>query len=173
MSLDQYRVRLQVPGSVARNVRDLIKSLAYARLPLQPTVVWNGIDSRQFQCPVRRDARSSGCPARNTTIVLPAYGTIPGQPPKVIVTSSSSSPPSMVSSLFSTITVPPNSIISSFSIVTALLATPSDNFNPLPSGVKTILPTAIHESGFSLIISLATIVGSSVAIGVTVTTTAL
>jgi len=52
MSLDQYRVRLQVPGSVARNVRDLIKSLAYARLPLQPAVVLNGIDSRQIACPV-------------------------------------------------------------------------------------------------------------------------
>ena len=52
MPLDQYKVRLQVPGSVARNVRDLIKSLAYARLPLQPAVVLNGIDSRQIACPV-------------------------------------------------------------------------------------------------------------------------
>ena len=84
MSLDQYRVQFLVPGFVARNVRDLIKSLAYARLPLQPTVVWNGIDSRQFQCPVRRDAGSSGCPARNTTVpivpptVTPSSNPLPG-----------------------------------------------------------------------------------------------
>jgi len=158
MSLDQYRVPLLVPGSVARNVRDLIKSLAYARLPYEPAVAWNGIDSRQFQCPVRRDGGSSDCLARNTTIVLPAHGTIPGQSPEVTVTSSSSSsPPSMVSSQFSAITVPP---ISSVNNVTGLLATPSGNFNALPSGITTILPTAIYESGFSLIISLATIVGS-------------
>jgi hypothetical protein len=57
-----------VPGSVARNMRDLIKSLAYARVPDQPLVVWNGIDSREiYYCPVRRDAGVSGCPARNTT----------------------------------------------------------------------------------------------------------
>ena len=68
MSLDQYREQIQVQGSVARNVRDLIKSLAYARRALQPAVVWNGIDSLQIHCPVRRDAGSSGCPARNTTL---------------------------------------------------------------------------------------------------------
>ncbi len=45
VSLDQYRQRLLVPGSVARNVRDLIKSLAIARLP-QLVFVWNGIGSR-------------------------------------------------------------------------------------------------------------------------------
>ena len=44
-----------------------IKSLGYSRLFIQPAVVWNGIDSRQFYCPVRRDAGSSGCPARNAT----------------------------------------------------------------------------------------------------------
>jgi len=33
--------------------------------PLQPAVVWNGIDSRLIQCPARRDARSPGCPALN------------------------------------------------------------------------------------------------------------
>ena len=156
MSLVQYRVQLLVPGSVARNVRDLIKSLGYARLPRRPTVVWNGIDSRQFQCPVRRDARSSECPAWNTTILFPTgHGILPGQSPKVTVTSSSSSPPpSVVSSQF---TVPP---ISSVRIVTGLLATLSGDFNPQPSGITTILPTAIYESGFSLIISLATIEGS-------------
>jgi len=167
-------VQLQVQGSVARNVRDLIKSLAYARLPLQPAVVWNGVDSRVYACPlVRRDAGSSGCPARNTTIVFPGHGPIPGQPPKVTVTSDSGSPPpSMVSSLFSTtITVPPNSeTFSDFSIVTGLSVTPSGSFNPPPSGITTILPTAAYESGLSLIFSLATILGSSVAIGVNTAT---
>jgi len=100
MSLDQYRQQIQVPGSVARNVRDLIRSLAYARSPLQPVVAWNGIDSRQIQCPVRRDAGSSGCPVRNTTSVIPPQSP-PSQGPKSI--SSSSSP-------FSTIAViPPQS----------------------------------------------------------------
>jgi hypothetical protein len=83
MSLDQYRTRLQVPGSVARNVRDLIKSLAYARLPLQPAVVWNGIDSRQHPCPAaaRRDAGSPGCPAPNTTTPsVPPHQTTPSHP---------------------------------------------------------------------------------------------
>jgi len=133
MSLDQYRAQLQVQGYVARNVRDLIKSLAYARLPLQPAVVWNGIDSRDYLCPlVRRDAGSSGCPARNTTIVPSAHGTIPV--PKLTVTSSSSSaPPSMASSLFSTIIVPSSSKIPG--IVTGLSATPSVSSNPPPSSI--------------------------------------
>ena len=92
LSLDQHRARLQVQGSVARNVRDLIKELAYARRPLQPAVVWNGIDSRQVQCPVRRDA-SSGCPVVNTTLPfgVPPY-TIPSRIPKPMMTSSSSAP---------------------------------------------------------------------------------
>src|SRR6266568_9452946 len=90
MSLDQYRAQILVARSVAKNVRDLIKSLAYARLALQPVVAWNGIDSRQIQCPVRRDARSPGCPAlNNTSPVVPPPRTTPGQPPKVTVTSSS------------------------------------------------------------------------------------
>ena len=73
-------------------MRDLIKELAYARRPLQPAVVWNGIDSRQVQCPVRRDA-SSGCPVVNTTLPfgVPPY-TIPSRIPKPMMTSSSSAP---------------------------------------------------------------------------------
>jgi len=159
MSLDRYRVQIQAQGHVARNVRDLIKSLAYARLPLQPAVVWNGIDSRNYFCPmVRRDAGSTECPAQNTTIVYPAHGTTPGQSPKVTLTSSSSSPPpSMSSSLFSTTTGPPTAKIPSASIVTGLSATPG-SFNPLPSGIRTILPTAIYESGSSLIIPLTTVI---------------
>jgi hypothetical protein len=59
MSLDRYNAQIQVPGSVAKNVRNLIQSLAYERFRLQPSVVWNGIDSRQiYYCPVRRHAGS-------------------------------------------------------------------------------------------------------------------
>jgi hypothetical protein len=134
MSLDQYRVQLQVQGYVARNVRDLIKSLAYARLPLQPAVVWNGIDSREYLCPVRRDAGSSGCPARNTTIVPPAHGT----------------------------TLPSSSKISSFSIVTGLSATSSGSSNSPPSSMTPIVSTTSHESGVSLMISPTTIIESGV-----------
>jgi hypothetical protein len=81
LSLDQYRGQLLVWGSVARNVRDLIKSLAYARVPDHPLVIWNGIDSREIYCPVRCDAGVSGCPARNTTL------------PNVPRVTSSSNPP--------------------------------------------------------------------------------
>jgi len=124
MSLDQYRVQLQVPGSVARNVRDLIKALAYARLPLQPAVVWNGIDSREIYCPVRRDAGSSGCPARNTTLPIgpPATPKSKPRPPSTATgtsttsLTSSSSPPTSITmssttssggeSFTSTLTIP-------------------------------------------------------------------
>ena len=129
MSLDQYRVQLQVPGSVARNVRDLIKSLAYARLPLQPAVVWNGIDSRQIQCPVRRDTGSSGCPARNTTLpnVPPATPISKPRPPGTAtstltssVTSSSNPPTSSIVTDTSTTTVTSSS---SFLSSTAVIVT--------------------------------------------------
>jgi len=88
MSLDQSRERLLVPRSVARNVRDLIKSLAYARRSLQPAVIWNGIDSTQVQCPVRRDTGPSGCSTRNVSspTVPPGH---PGHSSKVTMTSSS------------------------------------------------------------------------------------
>ena len=110
MSLDRYRSQLLVQGSVAKEVRDLIKSLAYARLADQPVVLWNGIDSQDIYCPVRRDAGSSACPAQNTTSPIgppvPVHTktlggpptpkpAIQGQSPKVTATSSSNpSPPS-------------------------------------------------------------------------------
>jgi hypothetical protein len=102
MSLDQYRQQIQVPGSVARNVRDLIRSLAYARSPLQPVVAWNGIDSRQTQCPVRRDAGSSGCPVRNTTSTVIPPQSPPSQGPKSTLS---------LSSPVSTIAIPSNSSV--------------------------------------------------------------
>jgi len=132
MSLDRYRVQLLVPGSVARNVRDLIKSLAYARLQLQPAVVWNGIDSREiYYCPVRRDA---GCPARNTTIpnVPPAASSSNPPPPSTTVgtsttmltsTGSSNSPTSSITSDTLTTTVISSSNSLSSSIATDLLTT--------------------------------------------------
>jgi len=138
MSLDQYRVRLQVPGSVARNVRDLIKSLAYIRLPLrtQPAVAWNGIDSRQYHCPIRRDAESAGCPARNTTLPIgpPVRTTIPGgpahptKPGQSSVTSTSNSPPAG-----GTITVP------SGSTPPGMVITVISSYNSPPPGMSITL----------------------------------
>ena len=133
LSLDQYRERLMVPGSVARNVRDLIKSLAYARLPLQPAVVWNGIDSRQIACPARRDtARSPGCPARNTTLPI---NPPPTKPPSgkstTTVTSSSTNPP--------TPSIPTSTFIA--------IVTPSSNPLPSESSMVTVSPTTSNESG--------------------------
>jgi hypothetical protein len=123
LSLEQYRVRLLVPGSVARNVRDLIKSLAYARLPLQPAVAWNGIDSRQHPCPAaaRRDAAQE-CPALNTTQpIVPPNPTTPSHP-KVTVPPSSNNLPSSIgttdlstSSTMTAVNDPP-SITSAFDI---------------------------------------------------------
>jgi hypothetical protein len=106
LSLDQYRAQLQVPGSVARNVRDLIRSLAYARRPAQPAVVWNGINSLQISCPVRRDLERSQCPAQtpNTTPPLVPPATPKSKPrPSSSMTSSSSPPPSNPSFLSSVI----------------------------------------------------------------------
>jgi len=143
MSLDQYRVQLLVPGSVARNVRDLIKSLAYARLPLQPAVVWNGIDSQQIYCPVRRDTRSPGCPAQNTTSPigppvhstpgsLPTHPTIPGQPPKVTTTSSSNPPPPSNAAGSLTITVHSSFVMDPLPTTSA-----AGSSNALPSSIAT------------------------------------
>jgi hypothetical protein len=42
LSLDAYSKRLQVPGSVAQNVKDLIVELSYARVNGGPPVIWNG-----------------------------------------------------------------------------------------------------------------------------------
>ena len=148
MSLDQYRVQLLVPGSVARNVRDLIKSLAYARLPDQPVVLWNGIDSREIYCPVRRDAGSSGCPARNATSpISPPVQTktpgsrpnpvIPGQSPKVTATSSSNSP--LPSNAAGSLTITVHSSSDSFSLMidpsatTTATVTLASGSNSLPS----------------------------------------
>src|SRR6266545_330763 len=165
MSLDQYRTRLQVPGSVARNVRDLIKELAYARRALQPAVVWNGIDSRQIQCPVRRDA-SSGCPALNTTLPI---GRPPPQtrPPTKGTATSSSSAPSSLPKGGLTITQA-SSILSIVGPVTDLSAmtTSSSTFNPpLSITVSELDPPSVTEGGSSstLVIS----VGSSVVVAST------
>ena len=136
-------------------MRDLIKSLAYARLPLQPAAVWNGIDSRQIQCPVRRDTGSSGCPARNTT-------TLPKVPPATYpprrstatttstttVTSSSKPPTSSYSSTTILITVVTNPFSSS--TVTVPYITSSDGGESTPtisltiSGISVVATNVPH-----------------------------
>ena len=151
MSLDRYRSQLLVQGSVAKEVRDLIKSLAYARLTDQPVVLWNGIDSQEIYCPVRHDAGSSACPAQNTTSLIgppvPVHTKTPGGPPtpkpaiqgqspKVTATSSSKSsnpsPPSNAVGLL-TIMVPSSFDSLSFSLVRGPLATTSTTVTPAGS----------------------------------------
>ena len=139
LSLDQYRGRLMVQGSVARNVRDLIKSLAYGRQPLQPAVVWNGIDSRQIACPVRRDIGSSGCPARNTTLPnFPPATRPPSRKSATTVTPSSSNPSSIPMTTSSSNPFKP----SESSIVTDLSTTSSESFMTL---ILTISPGVSTE----------------------------
>ncbi|KAF4777788.1 hypothetical protein HER10_EVM0007506 [Colletotrichum scovillei] len=50
LSQDEHKARLQVPGSVATNVKEMVKSLAYSRVEGEPAVIWNGIDPRNFRC---------------------------------------------------------------------------------------------------------------------------
>jgi len=139
MSLEKYSVRLQVPGSVAKNVRDLIRSLAYERLPFQPVVAWNGIDSRQIHCPVRRDTESSGCPARNTTL--------PNAPPVIPI--SNPSPPS---------TATGTSVASSSSSPTSSTMTAS-SISSIVSDSSTT--TSSHGGGESLTATLTISLGGS------------
>ncbi|KAK2048191.1 subtilisin-like protein [Colletotrichum somersetense] len=54
LSQDQHKARLQVPGKVAENVKEMLKELAYPRRRGGPPVVWNGIDPRELACPVRK-----------------------------------------------------------------------------------------------------------------------
>jgi len=174
MSLDRYRSQLLVQGSVAKEVRDLIKSLAYARLTDQPVVLWNGIDSQEIYCPVRHDAGSSACPAQNTTSLIgppvPVHTKTPGGPPtpkpaiqgqspKVAATSSSNpSPPSnAVGSL--TIMVPSSFDSLYFSLVRGPLATTSTTVTlagsagpipSLPSSITTLNSSTTTYGGESL-----------------------
>ncbi|OHE99271.1 hypothetical protein CORC01_05312 [Colletotrichum orchidophilum] len=46
LSQDKHKARLQVPGSVAKNVKKMLKAFAYPRVKGGPAVVWNGIDPR-------------------------------------------------------------------------------------------------------------------------------
>jgi len=147
MSLDRYSEQLLVPGSVARNVRDLIRSLAYARLPHQPVVIWNGIDSREiYYCPVRRDAESSGCPARNTTL--------PNVPP---VTSRSNPLPSRSNPLPSRSKPLPSR---SNPLPSRSNPLPSRS-NPLPSSTTTHSSTSSHGGTFTLTTTISGLGGSS------------
>jgi hypothetical protein len=44
LSLDKYRDRLQVPGRVAENMKELIIELSYERIDSGPLVIWNGVE---------------------------------------------------------------------------------------------------------------------------------
>jgi len=103
-------------------------------------VIWNGIDSREiYYCPVRRDAESSGCPARNTTL--------PNVPP---VTSRSNPLPSRSNPLPSR----------SKPLPSRSNPLPSRS-NPLPSSTTTHSSTSSHGGTFTLTTTISGLGGSS------------
>jgi hypothetical protein len=53
-------------GHVARDIKSIIRTLSYPRLPDEPRVIWNGVDDYDCcDCLGRRDDSSSQC---STTI---------------------------------------------------------------------------------------------------------
>jgi len=161
MSLDQYRGQLLVPGSVARNVRDLIKSLAYARLPNQPAVLWNGIDSGEIYCPVRRDAGSSACPARNTTSsIFPPPTQTPkrplNRPPPKIATGTSTTSGSTSSIATDTSTTSSSSSLSSVITTDSSTTSNGESFTltltiSLGGSTETVTISEISTGGDSVV----------------------
>ncbi|KXH35602.1 hypothetical protein CSAL01_02825 [Colletotrichum salicis] len=91
LSQDEHRARLQVPGSVATNVKEMVKSLAYSRVEGEPAVIWNGIDPRSLACSApgstagrRRQAAPSGgagaCQATSIASAAPTSTSAPEAP---------------------------------------------------------------------------------------------
>ncbi|KAK1995905.1 subtilase [Colletotrichum falcatum] len=91
LSQAKYRERLQVPGKVAANVKQLVRELSYNRFGGGDTpVAWNGEDV--FTCqsgpgPGRLRARAGSCAinSTSTTILVPAQTAAP-IPAKTLVT---------------------------------------------------------------------------------------
>ncbi|KAK1689609.1 peptidase S8/S53 domain-containing protein [Colletotrichum godetiae] len=91
LSQDEHKARLQVPGSVATNVKEMVKSLAYSRVEGEPAVIWNGIDPRGLACSApgssagrRRQAAPSGgagaCQATSVASAAPTSTSAPEAP---------------------------------------------------------------------------------------------
>src|SRR6266545_3561895 len=124
-------------------------------LPNQPAVIWNGIDSQEIYCPVRRDA-ALACPDQNTTsqigLPVPVQTKTQGGLPNPVIpgtaTSTSNPPPSTV---VGSLTIEVHSSSDSWSLVRGPLATTSTTVTPagssklLPSSITTDSSTATLE----------------------------
>ncbi|EFQ31682.1 subtilase [Colletotrichum graminicola M1.001] len=89
LSSAQYRARLQVPGQVAANVKQLVRELSYNRFGGGDTpVAWNGVDV--FTCnsgisgSAKLRARAGQCVINSTSTALPTASP-PPQPPSATV----------------------------------------------------------------------------------------
>jgi hypothetical protein len=59
-----------VEGYVAKDIKSIIKTLSYPRLPDEPMVIWNGVDNYECcGCLGRRDNNSSQCSTNTTSMV--------------------------------------------------------------------------------------------------------
>ncbi|KAI3559218.1 hypothetical protein CABS01_02393 [Colletotrichum abscissum] len=105
LSQDEHKARLQVPGSVATNVKEMVKSLAYSRVEGEPAVIWNGIDPRGLACSApgssagrRRQAAPSGgagsCQATSVASAAPTSTSVPEAPTSTTVPAPTSAAPS-------------------------------------------------------------------------------
>ncbi|UQC86198.1 uncharacterized protein CLUP02_11698 [Colletotrichum lupini] len=105
LSQDEHKARLQVPGSVATNVKEMVKSLAYSRVEGEPAVIWNGIDPRGLACSApgssagrRRQAAPSGgagsCQATSVASAAPTSTSVPKAPTSTSVPAPTSAAPS-------------------------------------------------------------------------------
>ncbi|KAK1470308.1 hypothetical protein CCUS01_06410 [Colletotrichum cuscutae] len=105
LSQDEHKARLQVPGSVATNVKEMVKSLAYSRVEGEPAVIWNGIDPRGLACSApgssagrRRQAAPSGgagsCQATSVASAAPTSTSVPEAPTSTSVPAPTSAAPS-------------------------------------------------------------------------------
>ncbi|KAK1622266.1 peptidase S8/S53 domain-containing protein [Colletotrichum phormii] len=82
LSQDEHKARLQVPGSVATNVKEMVKSLAYSRVEGEPAVIWNGINPRGLACSASEAPTSTSRPAPTSAAPSSSASAQPSPPPK-------------------------------------------------------------------------------------------
>ncbi|KAK2016076.1 subtilisin-like protein [Colletotrichum eremochloae] len=98
LSQDKYRERLQIPGKVAANVKQLVRELSYYRSGGDTSVAWNGEDV--FTCqsgPGKLRARGVVCAINAIPTETPA-----ATKPAVTPTTTSAKPPATTSTTTST-----------------------------------------------------------------------
>ncbi|KAK2027498.1 subtilisin-like protein [Colletotrichum zoysiae] len=101
LSQEKYRGRLQVPGKVAANVKQLVRELSYNRFGGGDTpVAWNGEDGVECQSnPGGLQARAGSCVINRTSTAIPAptQTAVPNPviPPNPPATPSASSAPTI------------------------------------------------------------------------------